>query len=83
MSLRKTARHSGGPRRRRRARRAVRSPVLAQEFQDEGVAYRAWHAASQAADNAKAMEAAKAYLEPSTRPASTRTSSRSGWLRPS
>jgi tetratricopeptide (TPR) repeat protein len=39
-------------------------PVAAQEeVQDEGAAYRAWHAASQAGDNAKAMAAAKAYLE--------------------
>jgi hypothetical protein len=40
------------------------APATAQEVvQDEGAAYRAWHDASQAADNAKAMAAAKAYLE--------------------
>jgi tetratricopeptide (TPR) repeat protein len=33
-----------------------------EEVQDEGSAYRAWHQASQANDNTKAMEAAKAYL---------------------
>jgi hypothetical protein len=39
-------------------------PVAAQEVvQDEGAAYRAWHEASQAGDSAKAMAAAKAYLE--------------------
>ncbi len=39
-------------------------PCAAQEVvQDEGAAYRAWHDASQAGDNAKAMSAAKAYLE--------------------
>jgi tetratricopeptide (TPR) repeat protein len=39
------------------------APAAAQEVvQDEGAAYRAWHAASQAGDNAKAVEAAKAYL---------------------
>ena len=38
--------------------------VAAQEVvQDEGAAYRAWHDASQAGDNAKAMAAAKQYLE--------------------
>jgi hypothetical protein len=38
--------------------------VAAQEVvEDEGAAYRAWHEASQAADNAKAMAAAKTYLE--------------------
>jgi hypothetical protein len=38
--------------------------AVAQEVvQDEGAAYRAWHDASQAADNAKAMAAAKTYLE--------------------
>jgi hypothetical protein len=31
--------------------------------QDEGAAYRAWHEASQAGDNAKAIAAAKEYLE--------------------
>jgi hypothetical protein len=40
------------------------APAAAQEVvQDEGAAYRAWHEASQAADNVKAMAAAKAYLE--------------------
>ena len=40
------------------------APVAAQEVvQDEGAAYRAWHDASQAGDNAKAMAAANAYLE--------------------
>jgi hypothetical protein len=40
------------------------APVAAQEVvQDEGAAYRAWHEASQAADNAKAMAAAREYLE--------------------
>ena len=40
------------------------APAVAQEVvQDEGAAYRAWHDASQAADNAKAMAAAKTYLE--------------------
>ncbi len=40
------------------------APVAAQEVvQDEGAFYRAWHDASQAGDNAKAMAAAKAYLE--------------------
>jgi tetratricopeptide (TPR) repeat protein len=42
------------------------APAIAQagmeEVQDEGSAYRAWHQASQAGDNTKAMEAAKAYL---------------------
>ena len=39
-------------------------PVVAQEVvQDEGAFYRAWHTASQAGDNVKAMAAAKAYLE--------------------
>ncbi len=39
------------------------APLAAQEVvQDEGTAYRAWHDASQAGDNAKAIEAAKAYL---------------------
>ncbi len=43
---------------------AIPAPVAAQEVvQDEGAAYRAWHDASQAGDNAKAMSAAKAYLE--------------------
>ncbi len=36
-------------------------PVLAQE-QDEAIAYHAWFAANQAQDNAKAVEAAEAYL---------------------
>ena len=40
------------------------APLAAQEVvQDEGAVYRAWHEASQAGDNAKAMAAAKAYLE--------------------
>jgi tetratricopeptide (TPR) repeat protein len=40
------------------------APVAAQEVvQDEGAFYRAWHDASQAGDNVKAMAAAKAYLE--------------------
>ena len=40
------------------------APAVAQEVvQDEGAAYRAWHDASQAGDNAKAMAAAKTYLE--------------------
>jgi len=40
------------------------APGVAQEVvQDEGAAYRAWHDASQAGDNAKAMAAAKKYLE--------------------
>jgi tetratricopeptide (TPR) repeat protein len=39
-------------------------PAVAQEVvQDEGSVYRAWHDANQAKDNAKAMAAAKAYLE--------------------
>jgi tetratricopeptide (TPR) repeat protein len=39
------------------------APVAAQEVvQDEGAAYRAWHDASQAGDNAKATAAAKEYL---------------------
>ena len=39
-------------------------PAAAQEVvQDEGAAYRAFHEASQAGDTAKAIEAAKAYLE--------------------
>jgi tetratricopeptide (TPR) repeat protein len=43
---------------------AVPAPAAAQEVvQDEGAAYRAWHEASQAGDNAKAIAAAKAYLE--------------------
>lgn len=37
--------------------------VAQEEVQDEGSFYRAWHSASQAADNVKAMAAAKAYLE--------------------
>jgi hypothetical protein len=40
------------------------APAAAQEeVQDEGSFYRAWHEASQAGDNAKAMAAAKTYLE--------------------
>ncbi len=40
------------------------APVAAQEVvRDEGAFYRAWHDASQAGDNAKAMAAAKTYLE--------------------
>jgi hypothetical protein len=43
---------------------APAAPAAAQEVvQDEGAAYRAWHDASQAGDNAKAMAAAKAYIE--------------------
>ena len=43
---------------------APAAPCAAQEVvQDEGAAYRAWHDASQAGDNAKAMAAANAYLE--------------------
>jgi hypothetical protein len=42
---------------------APAAPVAAQEIQDEGAAYRAWHAASQAGDSAKAVAAAKEYLE--------------------
>jgi tetratricopeptide (TPR) repeat protein len=43
---------------------APAAPCTAQEVvQNEGNAYRAWHDASQAADNVKAMAAAKAYLE--------------------
>ena len=39
------------------------TPAVAQEVvQDEGAAYRAWHDANQAGDNAKAMAAAKAYI---------------------
>ncbi len=39
------------------------TPATAQEVvQNEGSAYRAWHDATQAGDNAKAMAAAKAYL---------------------
>ncbi|MFI5170406.1 MAG: hypothetical protein ACHQM7_08615 [Vicinamibacterales bacterium] len=39
------------------------APCVAQEVQDEAAFYRAFHEASQANDNAKAVEAAKAYLE--------------------
>ena len=43
---------------------APAAPAVAQEVvQDEGAAYRAWHDANQANDNAKAMAAAKTYLE--------------------
>src|SRR5512138_1284621 len=39
------------------------APAAAQEVvQDEGSAYRAWHDASQAGDNAKALAAAKEYV---------------------
>jgi len=38
------------------------SPLQAQD-QDEAIAYHAWFAANQAQDNAKAVEAAEAYLE--------------------
>ena len=38
-------------------------PCVAQEAPDEAALYRAFHEASQANDNAKAFEAAKAYLE--------------------
>jgi hypothetical protein len=41
----------------------VASPAIAQEDQDEALAYHAWFAANQAQDNAKAVEAAEAYLE--------------------
>ena len=40
------------------------APAVAQEVvQDEGAAYRAWHDANQAGDNAKAMAAARTYIE--------------------
>jgi tetratricopeptide (TPR) repeat protein len=43
---------------------APAAPAVEQDVvQDEGAAYRAWHDASQAGDNAKAMAAAKTYLE--------------------
>jgi hypothetical protein len=43
---------------------APAAPCAAQEIvQDEGAFYRAWHEASQAGDNAKALAAAKTYLE--------------------
>jgi hypothetical protein len=43
---------------------APAAPCAAQEIvQDEGAFYRAWHDASQAGDNAKALAAAKTYLE--------------------
>jgi tetratricopeptide (TPR) repeat protein len=43
---------------------AIPAPAAAQEVvQDEGAFYRAWHDASQAGDNAKAIAAAKTYLE--------------------
>jgi tetratricopeptide (TPR) repeat protein len=43
---------------------APAAPAAAQEVvQDEGAAYRTWHEASQAGDNAKAMAAAKTYIE--------------------
>jgi tetratricopeptide (TPR) repeat protein len=38
------------------------NPVSAQEDQEEALAYHAWFAANQAQDNAKAVEAAEAYL---------------------
>lgn len=38
------------------------NPVLAQDDQEEALAYHAWFAANQAQDNAKAVEAAEAYL---------------------
>ncbi len=41
---------------------AQATPAGMEEVQDEGTAYRAWHQASQAGDNTKAIEAAKAYL---------------------
>jgi len=43
---------------------APAAPAAAQEVvQDEGAAYRVWHDASQAGDNAKATAAAKTYLK--------------------
>ena len=39
------------------------SPLLAQDDQEEAIAYHAWFAANNAQDNAKAVEAAEAYLE--------------------
>jgi tetratricopeptide (TPR) repeat protein len=43
---------------------ALPAPAAAQEVvQDEGAFYRAWHDASQAGDEAKAIAAAKTYLE--------------------
>ena len=57
------------------------APAAAQEVvQDEGAFYRAFHEASQAGDTARAIDAAKAYLEkyPS---GNTPTSSRSGRTR--
>jgi tetratricopeptide (TPR) repeat protein len=39
------------------------APAAAQEEQDEALAYHAWFAANQQQDNAKAVEAAEAYLE--------------------
>lgn len=43
---------------------ALATAAPAQEVvQDEGAAYRAWYAASTAGDNAKAMAAARAYIE--------------------
>jgi tetratricopeptide (TPR) repeat protein len=39
------------------------APAAAQDAPDEGALYRAFHEASQATDTAKAIEAAKAYLE--------------------
>jgi hypothetical protein len=41
---------------------ATASPALAQDDQGEALAYNAWFAANQAQDNAKAVEAAEAYL---------------------
>ncbi len=49
-----------------------------EEIQDEGSAYRAWHQASQAGDNAKAMDAAKAYL--AKYPAGQYAQFLTGWL---
>jgi tetratricopeptide (TPR) repeat protein len=41
----------------------IASPALAQEDQEEALTYHAWFAANQAQDNAKAVEAAEAYLD--------------------
>jgi tetratricopeptide (TPR) repeat protein len=42
---------------------AAGTPAAAQEAQDEALAYHAWFAANLTQDNAKAVEAAEAYLE--------------------
>jgi len=39
------------------------NPVLAQDDQEEAIAYTLWFGANQAQDNAKAIEAAEAYVE--------------------